>query len=215
MKNTNGLLVSILMVMAGGCAHDSSRYYGMVDPDKTLERRIHSELDNHPDLASSAPDVLISAQNGTVTLNGVVPDPQKREEIDAIVRNTAGVVVLNDQLQPPPYTPTGTLGRPPRIYSTPPELAPAPAGAFKAGEDPGLKVHPASELDREMAQRVADQLRGSSLPSGALDSIAITVSGQLVTVQGLAANEADRQAIIAALEQIKGVKAVYDQLQLR
>ena len=215
MRIAKRLLILALIVMAGGCAHDSPRYYGMVDADKTLERRLRSELDRHPNLASLAPNVRISAQNGTVTLSGVVPDQRKRQEIDAIVRNTSGVALVNDQLQPPPYTPAGNYGRPARIYSTPPELAPAPEGVFKAGEDPGLKVRPATGLDRQMAQRVADQLRAARLPPGSMDAVAIGVSGQVATVEGTVANESERQAIIAALEQTTGIKTVYDQLLLR
>jgi len=212
MKIANRLLMAASIIIVGGCAHDPSRYYGMVDTDKTLERRLRSELDSHPNLASISPNVLISAQNGTVTLSGVVPNPQKRQEIDAIVRDTSGVVAVKDQLLPPAYTPTGTYGRPARIYSSPPELAPAPEGVFKAGEDPGLKVHPATEFDRHMAQQVADHLRAARLPPGSLDSVAILVSGQVATVQGTVSNEDERQGIIAALEQTGGIKAVHDQL---
>jgi hypothetical protein len=111
-------------VVLGGCAHAektrSQRYYGMVDPDQTLERRLRLELNRDPDLAAASPDLLISAQNGTVTLSGAVPNEQTRREIDAIIRNTSGVEVVNDQLLVP-YTPAGTYGRPARVYVSPPE----------------------------------------------------------------------------------------------
>lgn len=121
MRITNCLIGLSLLIFAGGCARPEwaasrpARYYGMVDTDRSLEKELRYELNSHPDLAGTAPHVLISAQNGTVTLSGVIPSEQARQEIDGIVRNTDGVAVVNDQLQPP-YTPTGDYGRPARIY---------------------------------------------------------------------------------------------------
>jgi BON domain-containing protein len=118
------LPIFALLGLVSGCAHPewsarhSRRYYGMVDPDQTLERRLRFELDSRPDLATTSPHVLISVQNGTVTLSGAVPSERTRQEIDAIVRNTSGVAMVNDQLQPP-YAPTGSYGRPARIYASP------------------------------------------------------------------------------------------------
>src|SRR5690349_19874 len=116
MKLAYSLALIASLVLINGCAHrqlaahHSTRYYGMVDPDQTLERRVRAELNSNPDLAAVAPNVLISAQNGTVTLSGSVPSEKGRQQIDAIVRNTSGVAVVNDQLLPP-YSPTGDYGR--------------------------------------------------------------------------------------------------------
>lgn len=126
MNIANNLWLLAALAVIAGCArpewstHHSPRYYGMVDPDQTLERRLRAELQRDPAQASAAPHVLISAQNGTVTLSGAVPNEQTRREIDAIVRNTSGVEVVNDQLLAP-YTPAGTFGRPARVYVSPPE----------------------------------------------------------------------------------------------
>jgi len=125
MKVTRFVVLSI-GIFAAGCAQPqwnarhTPRYYGLVDTDQALERKLRSDLNSYPDLANTAPHVLISAQNGTVTLSGAVPNEQTRREIDGIVRTAPGVAVVNDQLQPP-YTPTGDLGRPPRIYADPGE----------------------------------------------------------------------------------------------
>jgi osmotically-inducible protein OsmY len=131
MKIALSLVVFASMALVGGCANSewttnpSPRYYGMVDLDQTLEQQVRAELDSHPDLAATAPDVLISAQNGTVTLSGAVPNEQTRQEILAVVRNGSGMAVINDQLvAPSPYTPTGSYGRPPRVYVSPPGTEP-------------------------------------------------------------------------------------------
>jgi osmotically-inducible protein OsmY len=128
MRNAFNFGWLVAAVIAGGCAYPewsnqhSSRYYGMVDPDQTLERRLSFELNGHPDpdVANAASHVLVSAQNGTVTLNGAVPNEEARQKIDALVRSTEGVAVVNDQLLVP-YTPTGDYGRPARVYTSPPE----------------------------------------------------------------------------------------------
>jgi osmotically-inducible protein OsmY len=115
------------MVLVAGCANPERRvetpprYYGMVDLDQTLEQQLRAKLDSHPDLAASSSDVLISAQNGTVTLSGAVPSEQSRQEIIAIVRNAGGMAAINDQLVvPSTYTPTGGSSRLPRVYVSPP-----------------------------------------------------------------------------------------------
>src|SRR5947207_1565244 len=47
-----------------------------------------------------SPDsISVSAQNGTITLNGIVPSEQQRQMIDDLVRNTSGVINVNNQLQ--------------------------------------------------------------------------------------------------------------------
>jgi hypothetical protein len=128
MKIASNFVLLAATLVIGGCAHPqwsthrAPRYYGMVDPDQTLERRLGLELNRHsdPDVATAASHVLISAQNGTVTLSGAVSSEQTRQKIDAVVRNTDGVEVVNDQLLVP-YTATSTYGRPARVYISPPE----------------------------------------------------------------------------------------------
>ncbi|HTL59209.1 MAG TPA: BON domain-containing protein [Candidatus Limnocylindrales bacterium] len=126
MRISNCLLLIVSIIFAAGCADRGGyaghppRYYGLVDTDQALERKLRAQLSSNAELSSTAPDVLISAQNGTVTLSGNVPSEQVRRQIDDIVRNTSGVDAVNDQLQPP-YTPTGDFGRPPRVYTSPPQ----------------------------------------------------------------------------------------------
>lgn len=126
MRIAGSLLPLVLVTLFAGCAGPgwhadrAPRYYGLVDTDQALEHKLRAELDSNADLSATAPRVLISAQNGTVTLSGSVPNEQARQQIDDIVRNTSGVAVVNDQLQPY-YTPTGDFGRPPRVYLSPPQ----------------------------------------------------------------------------------------------
>ena len=219
MKLAYSLALIASLVLINGCAHyrqsaahHSTRYYGMVDPDQTLERRVRADLNSNPDLAAVAPNILISAQNGTVTLSGSVPSEKARQQVDAIVRNTSGVAVVNDQLLPP-YSPTGDYGRPARIYASPPDREPRRGDISELHRDVVI-VQAATDSDRQMARRVAQQLRSAPLPPGSLDSVGITVYGPIVHVEGSVASEQQRQAIMSALEKTEGISAVEERLQV-
>jgi len=87
------------------------------DADRALAERIRQQFSRYGDLAGVAPQVQVSARNGTVTLTGVVPSEQDRKMINAMVANTTGVLNLNDQLT---------------VSSLPPAVASLPAGGSLA-----------------------------------------------------------------------------------
>src|SRR5947209_3742367 len=91
-------------VISAGAARNPS--------DVAQETALRTELNRYGDLAAVSPNVQIYAQNGTVTLSGSVPNERDRQMIDALVRNSSGVVSVNDQLQVS-YPPTGAYGQPP------------------------------------------------------------------------------------------------------
>ena len=105
-------------VLVAGCASDQPYYNttSTYDYNRALENSVRAEVNRYGDLAAATPDMRIHARNGVVTLTGTVPSDRERQMLDDVVRNTSGVVAVNDQLQIT-YPPTGVVT--PRVYSTP------------------------------------------------------------------------------------------------
>ena len=193
----------------------SGRYYSQVDLDRSLETSIRANLNQYGNLSSAAANVAISAQNGTVTLSGPVRNEQDRQMIDTVARNTSGVTSVIDQMQPG-LAPTSSYGLPPRVYVEPPVDVRTPLQSEPIiSSGPGLRIQPATEGDRWMAQNVADAFRSGAVPLSASDNITATVRNNVVYLQGLVNSEGQRQAIRSAVEHLSGVAAVYDQLQVK
>ena len=69
------------------------------DTDRSLTTQVQQSLYNDPTLAVIAPSIQITAQSGTLTLTGNVKDEQQKQRIESMVKNTTGVVTVNNQLQ--------------------------------------------------------------------------------------------------------------------
>ncbi len=216
-----GLLASVLL-MAGCAYHRPPVVYttpgGQVisaapDPrtaaDRALETSLRAELNRYGDLAAVNHDMLISANNGTVTLTGPVRSERDRQMIDSLVRNTPGVSSVNDQLQVT-YPPTGIVTSPP--YSPPPAGYPAPV---VTAPTPLPRIEAARVSDEPLAHRIGDELRAESVPSYWLQNVTIRVSNGAAYLQGSVPTQQEREAIDAAIQRVRGVTAVYDQLELR
>src|SRR5207237_6212235 len=67
--------------------------------DRSLADLVRQQFNRYGSLAAIAPNVQVSARNGTVTLNGTVPSEQDRKMIEAMVANTPGVAAVDDQLR--------------------------------------------------------------------------------------------------------------------
>ena len=218
MKTLSMVAAAAVLAFASGCSYpghyaSNGRYYSQVDLDRALETSIRGRLNQYGQLGAAAANVMISAQNGTVTLSGPVPSEQDRQMIDALARNTSGVSSVIDQMQPS-LAPTGAYGQPPRVYVTPPvevRTPPATTGVIT----PGLRIQPATEGDRFVADTIADAFRSGAIPLSAADNITATVRGRVVYLQGIVTSEGEREAIRSAIEHTTGVSAVYDQLQVR
>src|SRR5438105_2103568 len=100
------------LLLAAGCSTAPHNYaYDHVDTgrisyppprsaaDTALETEVRADLNRYGDLAKVASNVQVYAQDGTVTLTGSVPTDKDRQMIETLVRNTQGVVSVNDQLQ--------------------------------------------------------------------------------------------------------------------
>src|SRR5215475_5291400 len=186
------LAIGALLLFAGGCASPyreasypgqviSSPYYRRYADDRALETTLRSELNRYGDLSSVAPNIQISAQNGTVTLTGPVPSERERQMMDALIRNTPGVVAVNDQTQLT-YPPTSTYGRPARIY-TAPAIGVLPPNQTIPAENVSLKVQPTTSADRSLADRLADRLRTEAPLTTLPETVTATVTGTVVYLQ--------------------------------
>jgi osmotically-inducible protein OsmY len=81
----------------------------MTDSDRELVTSVRHQFDRYGDLSGLAPNIQVTALNGTVTLTGSVPNERDRQMVEAMVRNTAGVVGLHNQLTiADPRTPTAS-----------------------------------------------------------------------------------------------------------
>jgi trimeric autotransporter adhesin len=83
---------------------------GQTQGDRALVAQVQQNLSQDTTLATIAPALQISAQNGTVTLSGNVSSEQEKQRIETAVKGTGGVASVNNQLQVS-LTPTGQGSR--------------------------------------------------------------------------------------------------------
>jgi osmotically-inducible protein OsmY len=67
--------------------------------DRTLIQQVQLAIRNDTALVSVAPMIQISAQGGTVTLNGNVQNENQKQAVERAAKGTTGVVTVNHQLQ--------------------------------------------------------------------------------------------------------------------
>src|SRR5690242_5122590 len=105
-------VISSLLLLAGCETAPPTRTYGYTEypngevvtttrynqeaADRSLEAGCRRELGRYGELATISPNVQIVARGGVVTLNGNVPSERERQMINACVKNTAGVVTVDD-----------------------------------------------------------------------------------------------------------------------
>jgi osmotically-inducible protein OsmY len=185
-----------------------------IEADRGLENSLRSQLNRYGDLAGAAPGVQIYAQNGTVTLTGTVPSTRDRDMIDSLVKNTSGVVAVNDQLMIG-YPPTGVVQGPVRVYTTPPDYVVNSAPIIVASGNLTLTVQGTTLADRNLGQRVADRIRSDPNLTPLGSTINISVSDGRVYLRGTVDTEEQHLAIVSLVQHTYGVNAVYDQLLVR
>jgi osmotically-inducible protein OsmY len=185
-----------------------------IEADRELENNLRGQLNRYGDLATTTPDVHIYSQSGTVTLTGNVPSQRERDMIESLVRNQAGVVAVNDQLQVG-YTPTGVLNAPARVYTTPPDYVVGTAPAIVYSGNLNLTIQASTVADRNLGQRIVDRLRSDTSLAPLASNISISVSDGRVYLRGTVDTEAEHLAIVSVVQHTYGVTAVYDQLTVR
>ncbi len=230
MKTTSVLAVISSLLFAAGCATP-----GVHEADKGLEGTLRSEINER--------HVHVDVDRGVVKLEGHVRTAADRDRIEALVRNTSGVVAVKDNLHvtfptpgsygaypstavPSTTIPSTTITVPSAtttipIYTgelpvtTPPTTTIiTPPAAVVLPEYPKIKVQAATDADQAEAAVVAQQLRAAALPLTADDHVTVTVSGGNVSLAGVVTTSDERGALIEAVQHATGVRAIYDALKI-
>jgi hypothetical protein len=141
-----------------------------------------------------------------------------------MVRNTSGVVAVNDQMQvtyPPTggFAPTGGYQEPAPapVYS---ETQSVPAPVIREGAVivvtayPEMRLEAAANTDEPICRRLGEQLRFNSVPPEWLRGVTITVSGGAAYLRGAVAGQPQHDAIVSTVQHCRGVRVVYDRLQI-
>src|SRR5258705_1794022 len=89
------------------------------ETDRQLATQVQQQLRNDPTLATVAPNIQITAQNGTITLIGKVPSDREKEQIETTIRSIGGVVSVKNQLQVSLQPTSERSGQSSRIYTEP------------------------------------------------------------------------------------------------
>jgi osmotically-inducible protein OsmY len=177
-------------------------------PDNSLLRQVRQQLNSYGRLGTIAQTVQMDAQNGVVTLSGVVPTQQDRDMINEVVRNTPGVVSVTDQLHVSNWS-TGSSDSNSRVYS-----GSQAVGSEGAGQIFSLHVQGLTPADRSLAQRVINGLQTDAVLPNVLPKVNIEVADGRIILRGTVQNEEQRRAIEDAVRRAVGVGAVDDQLQI-
>ncbi len=202
------------------------------EADRALADLVRGQFNRYGDLAALAPNVHVSAQNGTVTLTGSVPSEQEKRMIDAMVQETSGVVAVNDQLQVSaqptatgPSSPTTSTTPPGSTTPTTPTTPVGPSSSTNTvsgnvptavpGEIFNLHVQGLNPTDQTLAQRIMEGLRTDTSLASMFPNVNINVANGAVTLHGTVQSEQQQQAIASAVQKAAGVDHVDNQLQVQ
>lgn len=211
MKFTIPAIVAWSLLTFATAGYASERH----DADKALETNLRATLDQR--------HVHVHVHDGIVTLEGRVRTDTDRQSIESMVRTTPGVAAVKDQLKVALPEP-GVVAAPVRstipVYTTPPPevIAPAPVVTTPAPvvipDYPRLKVQAYTENDLPLARQIARQMSVDAVPTAGLEHVNITVREGTVTLKGQVESHEDRDALIDAIQDAGGMRAIYDQLQV-
>jgi hypothetical protein len=91
------------------------------ESDNVIVAEVRESLRRNEEIAPIVPNLQISANNGSILLNGSVQSEEQKRQIGVITQQTVGVVTVNNQLKVL-LNPTGEGGATlPRLYKEPGE----------------------------------------------------------------------------------------------
>jgi len=167
--------------------------------------------------------VHVHVHRGIVDLDGRVQTEADRARVEALVRQTPGVVAVKDDLHVSLPSPAASVAVPSSIpiYASPPPVIVAPGAVVTTPapllvpEYPRVTVQAWSDTDKPTAVRIARQLQLDAMPVSVVDNVSITVQGGDVSLKGAVDTQAGHQALLTAIERAGGVHAIYDQVRIR
>lgn len=239
MKRRNVLLALLSVLFAAGCAYqqrDGMYSYGTTwhgsesitrprvnAADRSLEESVRYQINRYGQLASVSADVQITCRDGAVSLSGSVPNQRDKEMMEACVRNTSGVLSVDDRLAVI-YPPTGTDNQS-TVYTPAPPAAttyvspPEPSTTIIAGpvgvDALNVQVQASSDADRDCAQRIIDTVRTDPAFSSQAPTVTVSLNGGRAFIYGTAESRAQRRAIVDAVKRVPGVVDVRDDINIR
>jgi osmotically-inducible protein OsmY len=191
-----------------------------MEMDRALADRVKDALRNNANTGSMAPNINVSAQNGSVTLTGTVPNDQQRQMVDNLVRNVTGVSSVYDQMQIA-AAPTGRSdqqtypsGQAPQPGGQLPPQGVNPSPTLATGDVFNLHVQGLNDTDRALAQNILQGLRTDTILHSLLPTVNINVAGGRVILQGNVQSEQQKQAIASVVQRAAGASNVENQLQV-
>ena len=244
MKTSNIAIALSSLLLAAGCAYDqryggtygygSSSLHGsetisrpvVSAADRSLEESVRYQINRYGDLAAASPNVEITCRDGAVTLSGSVPNERDKEMMEACVRNTSGVLSLDNRLAVI-YPPTSTYNQstvyapapPPSqtpVYTTPPSPPAASVTTGPVGIDTlNVQVQASTDADRDCAQRVIDTVRADPAFTSQSPAVTVSLNGGRAYIYGTAESRAQRRAIVEAVKRVPGVVDVRDDIRIR
>jgi osmotically-inducible protein OsmY len=242
MRIGNILFTISSLVLASGCAYQD-RYgtYGYSSSplhgsealrvqraaDRSLEDSCRYQINRYGDLAANSANVQIACRSGAATLTGTVPNERDKEMMEACVRNTSGVVSVDDQLTVA-YQPTGaysgtgsynqstvyTPAPQPPVYSPPPQTPTVTTGPVGI-DSLNVQVQASTDADRDCAQRVIDSIRSDPAFTSQTPTVTITLNGGRAFIYGTAQSRAQRRAIVDVVKRVPGVVDVRDDIRIQ
>ena len=239
MKTRNVFIALSSIIFAAGCAYEqrygytygSSSLHGsevIVRPnaaDRSLEQSVRYQIGRYGELAAAVPDVQITCRDGAVTLNGSVPNERDREMMEACVRNTSGVLSVDNRLAVI-YPATGSYNQS-TVYTPPPPASPSTIYATPAAPSPvtsagpigidtlNVQVQTSTDADRDCAQRVIDTVRADPAFTGQTPTVTVSLNGGRAYIYGTADSRAQRRAIVEAVKRVPGVVEVREDIRIR
>jgi osmotically-inducible protein OsmY len=188
---------------------------------------VRYQITRYGDLAAASPNVQITCRDGAVTLSGSVPNERDKEMMDACVRNTSGVLSVDNRLAviyPP--TATGSTYNQSTVYTAPqpsttytPPPSPPAASVITTGpvgiDTLNVQVQASTDADRDCAQRVIDTVRGDPAFTGQTPMVTVSLNGGRAFIYGTAESRAQRRAVVDAVKRVPGVVEVRDDIRIR
>ena len=148
----------------GGTTTGSSATQPASRSDNTIVSEVRQSLQQDPEIGPIVPNIQITANNGTVELNGTVQSQAQKRQIQSIVVNVTGVVVVDDHLKVSSTGQSGTTEEGGTMGQTTqpgnPELNPNTATSGQSGE--GGTLNPTSTSNNSPTQIYQDSTNSVS-----------------------------------------------------